>query len=94
MKINLVVTRHPGLIDYLVREKIVSPDVEVRAHATPDLVRGKHVLGVLPHSLSCLTASFTEIPLDLPPELRGAELTAEDVERYASAPVIYRVKKL
>ena len=90
---QLIVTRHNGLVEYLKKEKIVGDDVEVIAHATPEVVTNRHVIGVLPHSLSCLTASFTEVPLSLPPELRGKELTAEDVRKYAGKPVTYIVRR-
>jgi putative CRISPR-associated protein (TIGR02620 family) len=92
MKIDLIVTRHPGLVQYLTEEGIVSADVETISHASPEAITGRHVLGVLPHSLSCLTASFTEIPMRLPAELRGKELTVEDVRKYAGAPVTYHVE--
>jgi putative CRISPR-associated protein (TIGR02620 family) len=91
---KLIVTRHQGLVDYLKQEGIVDEGVEVTGHASAELVTGRHVIGVLPHSLSCLTASFTEIPLSLPPELRGQELTADDVRQYAGNPVTYRVEKI
>ena len=90
---KLIVTRHNGLVEYLEQEGIVSDDVEVIAHANPEIVKDRHVIGVLPHSLSCLTASFTEVPLRLPPELRGKELTAGDVRKYAGKPVTYIVRK-
>ncbi len=92
MKIDLVVTRHPGLVEYLREIGLADSDTEVVAHATPENVSGKHVCGVLPHSLSCLTASFTEVPLQLPAELRGKELTLGEVRQYAGAPVTYRVR--
>lgn len=91
MKEKLIVTRHAGLVEYLKQEGIVGDNVEVVAHASPEVVRGRHVVGVLPHSLSCLTASFTEVPLKLPAELRGKELTADDVRRYAGKAVTYKV---
>jgi len=92
MKFDVVVTRHHGLVEYLEELGLVDPNtVDVLAHASPAMITGKHVCGVLPHSLSCLTASFTEIPLALPPELRGVELTAEHVRQYAGNPVTYRV---
>jgi len=93
-KIEVIVTRHAGLVEYLKQEGLISDEVKVVSHANMETVSGKHVLGVLPHSLSCLTASFTEIPLSLPPELRGKELTTEDVRQYAGAPVTYKVRKL
>ena len=93
MEKTLIVTRHKGLVEYLREEGIVGDDIEVITHATAENVTGRHVIGVLPHSLSCLTASFTEVPLHLPPELRGVELTANDVRKYAGKPVTYIVRK-
>ncbi|MFH1547120.1 MAG: CRISPR-associated protein Csx16 [bacterium] len=89
--IELVVTRHPGLLDYLLEIGIATKNTIVISHATAETVIGKKVCGVLPHSLSCLCLSFTEIPLDLPLELRGKELTLEDMKKYASVPITYKV---
>lgn len=92
---KLVITRHAALVDYLVEIGLVTDgDYEVVAHATPEVVKGKDVIGILPHSLSCLTNSFTEVPMVLPPELRGVELTVEQMRQYAQAPVTYKVTKL
>ena len=92
--IDLIVTRHPGLAEYLKELGLISESCEVISHASPEAVTGRHVCGVLPHSLSCLCTSFTEVPLSLPPELRGTELTVDQVRQYASAPVTYRVTKV
>jgi hypothetical protein len=92
--INLIVTRHPALVEYLRELGLVGEGVEVATHATPELVTGRHVIGVLPHWLSCLTASITEIPLALTPELRGVELDLETLRRIAGKPVTYKVTKL
>ena len=94
MKIDLVVTRHAGLVSYLQEIGLASEEVEVFAHASPEIVAGKNVCGVLPHALSCLCKTFTEIPLNLPPELRGMELSLEQVRQYASAPVTYTIRKV
>ncbi len=94
LRIDIVITRHQGLVDYLLEEEIISPQTQVVAHATPELVRGKNVLGVLPHNLSCLCRTFTEIPLALPQELRGKELTKETIRKYAGKPTTYVVRKL
>lgn len=91
-KIDLVVTRHPGLVEYLRELGLVDENVEVINHASPEVVAGHHVCGVLPHSLSCMTSMFTEIPLNLPAELRGKELTLEDMRQYSSKPITYKVK--
>ena len=90
-RLDLVVTRHPSLVEYLREIGLADAETVVVAHATPDVVKGKNVCGVLPHSLSCLCETFTEVPLNLPQELRGAELTVEAVRQFAGAPVTYRV---
>ena len=94
MKFDLVITRHEALVAYLAEKKFIGPNCQVEAHASPDLVRGKRVIGVLPHSLSCLCETFTEIPLHLPQELRGKELILADVRKYAGRPATYKVTKL
>lgn len=94
MRINLIVTRHTGMVDYLKEIGLASEGVEVIAHATADSVRGKHVCGVLPHSLSCLCESFTEVPLVLSAELRGVELDLAAVRAYAGTPVTYKITRL
>lgn len=88
----LVVTRHPGLVQFLIEKGYISPDSEIIEHATADNVRGKHVWGVLPHSLSCLCKSFTEIPMNIPAEMRGKELTVEQVREFAGEPQTYVVR--
>lgn len=90
--IDLIVTRHPGLVEYLRELGLATDEVVVVSHATPENVAGKRVCGVLPHNLSCLCESFTEVPLNLPPELRGVELTLEQVRLYAGKPVTYTVR--
>lgn len=93
-KIDLVVTRHPGLVEFLRERGLCTPDVTVISHASPEDVRGKHVCGVLPHSLSCLCESFTEVPLALPAELRGVELSVQQMRQYAGEPVTYIVRRM
>ena len=90
---KLVVTRHKALVQYLLRCGLVLEGTPVLAHATAEDVRGKHVFGVLPLRLACLAAKVTEVPLDLPPELRGQELGLEQVEAYAGQARTYVVKE-
>lgn len=91
MKIEVVVTRHPALVEYLKEVGLADEKTDVVSHANLETVRDKHVCGVLPHSLSALTKSFTEVPLTLPAELRGQELDLEQIQQYAGEPVTYRV---
>jgi len=92
---KVVVTRHQALVDYL-RERGDIPandsGVEIISHATEDDVAGRDVIGVLPLRLACAARTVTEVPLDLPSELRGQELTLDQVREYAGSPTTYRVE--
>jgi len=90
----IIVTRHPSMVALLVKEGLVDSSTPVLAHASAEEIRGKHVFGVLPHSLSCLTASFTEIPLRIPAEMRGKELSLDDLQKFAGEAVTYTVSKV
>lgn len=93
-KIDLIVTRHPALLEVLVAEGIATPETPVIAHATPEAVRGKNVAGVLPLHLAAEAASITEVTLHLPAELRGQELTAAQVRAHMQGIRTYRVEAL
>lgn len=90
----LVVTRHAALVEYLLQEGvIVEGNYTLVDHATPEVVKDKDVIGVLPHSLSCLTTSFTEVAMKIPAEMRGMELTLEDMNAYAGDISTYIINK-
>jgi hypothetical protein len=89
---TIVVTRHPSYIRHLVNIGLISPGAEVVARASPKNVRGKHVItSGLPLHLAALAARLTTVPLFLPAELRGKELSLEEVERTAQPPSSYVV---
>ena len=89
---TVVVTRHPGLVAHLVEIGLVAEGAEVIEHATPELVRGKRVVGVLPTYLAAEARTLTEIPMALELCDRGQELSLERVREVAGAPVTYKVE--
>ena len=95
MNNTVVVTRHPGLLEVL-RERGVIPQSceDYHSHVTPDLVRGKDVIGILPLSLAAEANSITEITLSLPPEARGKELNADEVRRFMTGVNTYKVTRI
>ena len=89
----VVVTRHKGMEDYLVHMGYVPNDCNVIGHVIePSMLKDKTVWGVLPHSLSSLCSVFCEVPLNLPPEFRGKELSMEEMSRFAGPAKCYQVK--
>ncbi|GIX21712.1 MAG: hypothetical protein KatS3mg121_0495 [Gammaproteobacteria bacterium] len=91
------VTRHPGAADWL-RRKGVRADV-IRPHLDPcDIQEGDLVVGNLPlHIVAevCRRGGrFFNLSIDIPPELRGAELMPDDLERVGARLEEYRVERI
>ena len=84
-------TRHPALVEYLTEQGVVPAGVEVVTHATAEQVRGRHVFGVLPLHLAAEARRVTEVPLHVPAELRGVELTLTQVRQFAGPLTSYVV---
>jgi putative CRISPR-associated protein (TIGR02620 family) len=83
MKDALIVTRHPAMVTFL--REYCGITGTVIAHATATDVAGRHVVGTLPLHLAALAASITEVTLHLPAELRGQELTVEQLDEYSES---------
>ncbi len=90
-----VVTRHKALVDYLLNKDIIKEgEFKLIEHADYTEVQGQDVIGVLPLQLSAYAKSITEVPLKLTPEMRGKELTFDEVEKIAEKPVQYIVREV
>ena len=90
-----VVTRHKALLAYLLDKEIIKEgEFELIEHAEYKDVMGKNVIGVLPLQLSAYSKTITEVPLTLTPEMRGKELTLNEVEQVAGDPVKYIVREV
>ena len=79
---TVIVTRHSGLVEFLREEGLITSDTEVISHATAEAVAGCRVIGILPLHLAVHAAMVEQPILDLPPELRGKELTAAEMRQY------------
>ena len=91
MNNQVIVTRHPALVSFLIEMGLADKSTPVIGHATPEAIKGKNVLGVLPLHLAVEAKSVTEVPMDIPPEMRGKELTIEQMRQYALTPRTYQV---
>lgn len=74
---TIIVTRHTGLIDWLASRGITG---KIIASATPDDVRGKHVIGALPLHLAALADRVTTVDFNCPMDLRGKDLTSQQLD--------------
>lgn len=90
-----VITRHKALLAYLLDKDIIKEgEYKLVEHADYKDVEGQDVIGVLPLQLASYAKSVTEVPLKLTPEMRGKELTFEEVEKIAEKPVQYIVREV
>ena len=90
---TVIVTRHPALLQYLQKQGLVPADTPVLAHASEADVQGKHVIGVLPMRLASVTAKLTEVSMTVPAELRGQELSLEQIEALNPTLTTYVVRR-
>ncbi len=91
MKIDLVVTRHQAFVDYLLKHNMIEPDCQIIKKATPENVKGRNVIGILPLCLTQYCESYTEMRLDLPYKLAGRDLVVDDFEKHFNSMGTYRV---
>jgi putative CRISPR-associated protein (TIGR02620 family) len=90
VKMTVVVTRHPALLQLLKERGLINGEATVLTHvADPTILDGQHVIGSLPLHLAARCASVTEVPLDLNPQDRGLELGIERLREIAGDPVTY-----
>jgi len=91
----VVVTRHPALVALLRERGHVGPDAVVLTHVdSPEQIRGRIVVGVLPLRLAAEAREVWEIPLEIPAALRGSELTLEQLRGMAGELVAYHVYRI
>lgn len=87
----IIVTRHTSLVEYLREMGFFTGPAEVKAQVQPEDVAGRHVIGVLPLHLAALADRVTTVDLEIPAELRGAELTLDQLRSFARSVRTYRV---
>ena len=92
---KIIVTRHPALLQFLTECGEVDEGTAVLAHVSdPSALEGAHVYGILPLDLAARCGKVTAVTLRVPVELRGVELTLEQVREYAGELATYKVEKL
>ena len=84
-----IITRHPGAVEWLRRTRPELGEAQLIPHAGEDffakLQQGDIVIGVLPLALAARVtdagARFYNLSVPVPPEMRGKELSADDMEQ-------------
>ncbi|WP_461601614.1 CRISPR-associated protein Csx16 [Aeromonas rivipollensis] len=94
---NYLISRHPGAIAWCQRQPLVI-DV-VLPHLDPVFIcTGDWVIGTLPLPMVAevqrFGARYLHLSVPVPPELRGQELSADQLEQLGASLIEYRVEAL
>ncbi len=92
---TLFVTRHAGAVEWARRQGIAARAV---AHLDPETIGpGDRVLGILPVHVAARVCErggrYFHLSLDLPPEARGRELSADDMERHGAQLTEFSIRR-
>lgn len=90
----LVVTRHKALADLLREKGIISGDCDYMEHAGVDDVQGRDVVGNLPLHLAARCHTITSVAMSVPLEMRGRELTLDELREVYRGVHTYRVEEV
>ncbi len=91
------VSRHPGAVEWARRQGLRVHE-QVEHFNVEEVKEGDIVIGTLPVHLAAQVcarrARFLNLSLEVPPEARGRELSAEEMERFGARLEEYRVERL
>lgn len=93
VEVDLVVTRHEAVMEYLESLGMKSRHGSVRFARRED-VEGRFVAGSLPYPLAAACTKVLRLDMRIPREWRGTELSVEDVRSLAPEIGIYRVERV
>lgn len=93
---TLFITRHPGAVDWAARQGIAAQPM---AHLDTSTIQpGDTVMGTLPVNLAAEVCArggrYLHLTLNLPPEARGRDLSAEEMQRYGANLQEFIVKRI
>jgi ankyrin repeat protein len=86
---TLIVTRHSALVTFL-REKYGITGTVVE-HISKEDARSRNIIGNVPLHIAAYANAVATLELDIPRELRGVELTVEQIRQYSKGLEWYRV---
>ena len=88
---TIIVTRHQGLVEWL-KTRGITGDVIPSAKAED--VRGKRVVGALPLYLAAEADSVVAVEYFCPPELRGQDLSAAQLDELGAKLSEFKVQRV
>jgi hypothetical protein len=94
MNNTVVITRHKALVQYLLEIGLITEDTPVLPHVSSEgEIRGMVVIGPCPLRLAAAASAWIDIPMSIPKDIRGQELTLEQVRQFAGEPIEYNIRE-
>lgn len=91
------VTRHPGAVEWA-RKKGIEVDEQISHLDTSIIQDGDIVIGTLPIHLAAEICekggSYYHLSINVPPEYRGKELTADQMDKFGARIEQFDIKKV
>ena len=88
-----IVTRHKGAVEWIREHYPIFNRFVVIPHITEEQVKGSIIIGTLPVNLAVLAKEYWHLSMMIPMEMRGKELTLEDMEEFGCQIVKYKIEK-
>ena len=76
----VIVSRHQGALNWLKKHHPEFDNVEYFSHINEKDIKDNIVIGTLPINLAKLAKEYWHLSMSIPSEMRGVELTIEDME--------------
>jgi hypothetical protein len=87
---TVIVTRHPALVTFL-RETYGITGTVVE-HISKEDARSRNIIGNVPLHIAAYANAVATLELDIPRELRGVELTVDQIRQYSKGLEWYKVR--
>ena len=89
---TIIVSRHPAAIKWINK---YYPDFNgiIKSHIAEDEIIGNRIIGTLPVQLAALAAEYFHLSIKVPAEMRGKELSIEDMVQFGCKIERFTIKK-
>ncbi len=92
----VIISRHDAFVEFLKMKGILHGDEQVISHVSnPDVIDGKVVItSGLPMHLAAKARCVIVVSMNIPPEMRGKEMSVDDMEKFFVGIDAFKVERI
>nr|BDI55091.1 MAG: CRISPR-Cas system-associated protein Csx16 [uncultured archaeon] len=90
----IIVSRHAGAINWLKKHYPKFSNLKHLTHISEEEIKDRIIIGTLPVNLAVLAKEYWHLSMNVPLEMRGKELTVEDMENFNCKIENYKILKI